>query len=63
LVEGDYLENTFYYLTGIFAITILLSTFAPAQVESGQIAGTVTDQSGAVVTGATVTVRNVPISN
>ena len=53
------MKNLFYYLTGIFAITILLSTFAPAQVESGQIAGTVTDQSGAVVTGATVTVRNV----
>ena len=32
---------------------------ASAQVESGQIAGTVTDQSGAVITGATVTVKNV----
>ena len=32
---------------------------ASAQVESGQIAGTVSDQSGAVITGATVTVKNV----
>jgi hypothetical protein len=51
----------------IFAITLLASSpscfypapFVLAQVESGQIAGTVADQSGAIITGATVTVKNV----
>jgi hypothetical protein len=47
-----------HYFTGILALT-LLSVTVLAQVESGQIAGTVTDQSGAVVTGATVTVTNI----
>jgi hypothetical protein len=36
----------------------LAGVAALAQVESGVIAGTVTDQSGAVVTGAAVTVKN-----
>jgi hypothetical protein len=31
---------------------------ALAQVESGQISGVITDQSGAIITGATVTVKN-----
>jgi hypothetical protein len=38
--------------------TLLVAVFAFAQVESGQIAGTVTDESGAVVPNATVTVKN-----
>src|SRR5258708_36066341 len=37
---------------------LLTAVFAFAQVESGQIAGTVTDESCAVVPNATVTVQN-----
>src|SRR6478672_13948469 len=37
---------------------LLFATPAFSQVETGQIAGTVTDESGAVVPNATVTVRN-----
>src|SRR5580698_6042166 len=37
---------------------LLLCTAALAQVDSGQIAGTITDTLGAVVPGATVTVTN-----
>ncbi len=40
-------------------IMLVSGAIASAQVESGQIAGTVTDQSGAVITGATVTLKNV----
>ncbi len=43
---------------GVFAV-LLSGLIVLAQVETGQIAGTVTDQSGAVVAGATVTVKNV----
>jgi Carboxypeptidase regulatory-like domain/TonB dependent receptor len=46
-------------LVSICAAAILLGATAAAQVETGQIAGSVTDESGAVVPGATVTVRNV----
>jgi len=46
------------YFASVIAVVILTGTIASAQVESGQISGTVTDQSGAVVPGATVTVKN-----
>jgi hypothetical protein len=42
-----------------FLALVLSGTRAAAQVESGQLAGTVTDTSGAVVGGANVTVKNV----
>ena len=44
---------------GILAIMAFSGAVASAQVESGQIAGIVLDQSGAVITGATVSVKNV----
>jgi outer membrane receptor protein involved in Fe transport len=47
-----------HFRTTILAMMFLSSVVILAQVESGQISGTVTDQSGAVVTGATVTVSN-----
>jgi len=42
----------------LFAGFILLVSPSLAQVESGTIAGTVTDESGAIIGGATVTVTN-----
>lgn len=42
----------------ILAAMFLTGAVAVAQVETGQISGTVTDQSGAIVTGASVTVKN-----
>lgn len=39
-------------------LTLLLSMFAMAQTDRGTITGTVTDNTGAVVPGATVTVTN-----
>lgn len=42
---------------------VLVATAAFAQVETGQIAGTVTDESGAVVPNATVTATNLATSN
>src|SRR5215472_6823972 len=41
---------------------LLLATMAPhlfAQVEAGRIAGTVKDSTGAVVAGATITIKNI----
>ncbi len=53
------LRSTLQCAVGVFA-TILLGALAASahQVETGQIAGAVTDPSGAIVPGATVTVRN-----
>jgi len=45
-------------LVGTLAVVLLAGAVAKAQVESGQIAGVVTDQSGAIITGADVTVKN-----
>jgi len=44
--------------TAVVALLALVAVFAFGQAETGSIAGTVTDPSGAVVPGATVTVRN-----
>jgi Carboxypeptidase regulatory-like domain len=41
-----------------FVLALVGAVKLPAQVEAGQLAGTVTDPSGAVIPGATVTVRN-----
>jgi hypothetical protein len=46
-------------LVGAFAVVLLCIGVASSQVESGQISGTVTDQSGAVIPNASVSVRNV----
>jgi Carboxypeptidase regulatory-like domain len=43
----------------VFLALVLSGARAAAQVESGQVAGTVTDASGALVAGATITVKNV----
>jgi outer membrane receptor protein involved in Fe transport len=52
------MKSFLHHLAGVLAILLVSGAIASAQVESGQIAGTVTDQSGAVVTGATVTLKN-----
>ena len=41
---------------------LLITAAAFAQVESGQVSGTVTDQSGAIVPNATITVKNLGTS-
>ena len=53
------MKSFLHYLAGVLAIMLVSGAIASAQVESGQIAGTVTDQSGAVIAGATVTLKNV----
>jgi outer membrane receptor protein involved in Fe transport len=53
------MKRFLHYLAGVLAIMLVSGAIASAQVESGQIAGTVTDQSGAVVAGASVTLKNV----
>ncbi|HEY1806551.1 MAG TPA: carboxypeptidase regulatory-like domain-containing protein [Terracidiphilus sp.] len=45
-------------IAGLFAVASLCGVVASAQVETGQIAGTVLDQTGAAVPGATVAVKN-----
>jgi hypothetical protein len=44
---------------GAVAVVLMCIGVASAQVESGQISGTVSDQTGAVVPNATVAVKNV----
>jgi hypothetical protein len=43
---------------GVVAVVLMCIGVASAQVDSGQISGTVTDQTGAVVPNASVTVKN-----
>ena len=43
---------------GLFALLAVCGVAASAQVETGQIAGTVVDQTGAIVPGASVVVKN-----
>jgi hypothetical protein len=47
-----------YFFRVFFAIVGLSGAMVVAQVESGQIAGTVTDASGALLAGATITATN-----
>ncbi len=44
---------------GVLAVALFGATELSAQVETGQLAGTVTDPLGAVIAGATVTVKNI----
>jgi Carboxypeptidase regulatory-like domain len=52
------LKTLWRYLIGVLAIMALSGAAALAQVESGQVSGTVTDQSDAAITGARVTATN-----
>ena len=51
--------KSFLKVLAAIAFTVLLVKNLPAQVEAGQLAGTVTDSTGAVVAGASVRVRNI----
>ena len=42
----------------LLALILMMALHAVAQVETGSIAGTITDQSGAVVPNATVVAKN-----
>lgn len=52
------MKNRLTHLLGLFLSLVLLSTVVVAQSETGSINGTVTDTTGAVISGATVTVTN-----
>jgi hypothetical protein len=47
------------FAAAVFAVLLFGGAVASAQVEAGQIAGIVTDQSGAIVPGATIMIKNV----
>ena len=49
---------TFLKWVAVALLTVALPMSAAAQSDSGRISGTVLDQTGAFVPGATVTVRN-----
>src|SRR5437667_12584645 len=57
-----YIKRVLLYLIGGPFVALVLSSGAFGQAESGTITGTVHDPSGAVVAGATVTIRNVATS-
>ncbi|HEY4903702.1 MAG TPA: TonB-dependent receptor [Candidatus Sulfotelmatobacter sp.] len=52
------MKNLFRYLAGYFFVAALCLTCAWGQTVTGSVTGQVTDQSGAVVVGATVTAEN-----
>jgi hypothetical protein len=56
--QANRLRSRVPLLVCAFAGVILLCAAARAQVESGQIAGTVLDPSGSVIPNATVTIKN-----
>ncbi len=53
------MTRAFARFTGVLAILAFFSIWAFGQREAGQISGTITDTSGAVVSGAKVTVKSV----
>ncbi len=53
-----HLKALSFFVLGLFAFLFLSGVVAQAQVETGQIAGTVLDQTGAVVPNASVSVKN-----
>jgi hypothetical protein len=62
-LRGRTMKNSLKTLAiGVLAVALFGTTALSAQVETGQLAGTVTDPLGAVIVGATVTVRNNRIS-
>src|ERR1700683_4361353 len=60
--EDSMTTKTFGYLAGCLLAALLYSSVALAQTVTGSISGQVTDQSGAVIVGATVTAENVGTS-
>jgi Carboxypeptidase regulatory-like domain/TonB-dependent Receptor Plug Domain len=58
--QSKALEMIYCTLNSLLLL-FLLSIAAPAQTETGQIAGRVTEPTGAVIAGATVTIKSVEI--
>jgi Carboxypeptidase regulatory-like domain len=59
LPQNKHLRILIYWLAGLACIPILLSGTLKAQNSYGSTVGTITDHSGAVIGGATVTLTNV----
>ncbi len=56
--SGQGFRNRMRIIAGVIVVILACAGIALAQVESGQISGTVTDQSGAVIPNATVSAKN-----
>lgn len=52
-------KNFVFRITSAVAFTLLMAIFAFGQVTTGNLQGVVTDQNGAVIPGASVTVQNI----
>src|SRR5215831_17457936 len=57
--NNNYLREVHVKSVGTFVMMVLLSSVLLSQGSSGRILGSVTDQSGAVIPGVTVTIRDV----
>jgi carboxypeptidase family protein len=62
MVELRSVASSLRHLLATLVLVVLCSLIASAQFDTGTIAGTVTDPSGAMVAGATITITNVGTS-
>jgi hypothetical protein len=56
---GQFKKDRLLVLAGVLLVSLLLSSFVCAQTSAGRILGSVTDQTGAALSGATVVITDV----